>query len=40
MNKEDFRQETRTQLDAIDSKINTHGRSVNWLCRMPRSGGE
>jgi len=46
MNKEDFRQATRTQLDAIDSEINTHGaqrqlagRSVNWLCRMPRSGG-
>ncbi|HCO10492.1 MAG TPA: hypothetical protein DIT42_04985 [Gammaproteobacteria bacterium] len=25
MNKEDFRQATRTQLDAIDSEINTHG---------------
>ena len=25
MNKEDFRQATRTQLDAIDSEINMHG---------------
>lgn len=25
MNKEDFRQATRTQLDAIDNEINTHG---------------